>query len=90
MEILASTLGARHRFSTAYVPWSNGTVESFCKEVLRVLHALSTEMRVPETDWPSVVPALQSIINNSPSRVSKFWFLGKDSLHQMIHGSLFK
>lgn len=28
MEVLASALGARHRFSTAYVPWSNGTVEA--------------------------------------------------------------
>lgn len=68
MEGLAATLGVRHRFSTVYAPWTNGTVESVCKEVLRVLHAVSTEVQVPETEWPSVVPAIQSIINNSPSR----------------------
>lgn len=28
MEELASSLGARHRFSTAYVPWSSRTVEA--------------------------------------------------------------
>lgn len=68
MQLLATTLGVRHRFSTVYAPWTNGTVEAVCKEVLRVLHAVSTELQVPETEWPSVVPAIQSIINNSPSR----------------------
>ena len=68
MELLASSLGAKHRFSTAYVPWSNGTVEAVCKEVLRVMHALSAELRIPEAEWTKTVPAIQSIINNSPSR----------------------
>ena len=68
MEILATSLGAKNRFSTAYVPWSNGTVESVCKKVLRVMRALSAELRIPESDWPKAVPAIQSVINNSPSR----------------------
>ena len=68
MEILATSLGAKHRFSSAYVPWSNGTVESVCKEVLRVMRALSSEFRIPESDWTKSVLAIQSIINNSPSR----------------------
>ena len=68
METLASNLGVRHRFSTAYVPWSNGIVEEVCKEVLRVLHALSTDMQVPETEWPTILLSLQSIINNSRTR----------------------
>ena len=68
MELLAQTLGAKHRFSTVYAPWSNGTVESVCKEVLRVMHALNTETRTPEADWPKSVPGIQSIINNSPAR----------------------
>ena len=68
MEYLAKSLGAKHNFSTPYVPWSNGTVESVCKQALRVMHAFMSEFKVTETDWPSTVPAIQSIINNSPSR----------------------
>ena len=68
MELLAKSLGAKHHFSTAYVPWSNGTVESVCKQVLRVIRALSAEFEVPEADWTTTVPAIQSIINNSPTR----------------------
>lgn len=33
-----------------------------------MLHAIGTELRSAETDFPSLVPAIQSIINNSPSR----------------------
>ncbi len=68
MQTLASSLGAKHRFSTVYAPWSNGTVESVCKEVLRVIHAFNSETLTPEADWPSSVPAIQSIISNSRSR----------------------
>lgn len=39
-----------------------------CQEVLRLLHILSTDRCVPETEWNTVVPAIQSVINNSPSR----------------------
>lgn len=67
METLAATLGARHRFSTAYVPWSNGTAEAVCKKVLRVFLAKSPDMMIPETEWPTVFPAIQTVVNNSPS-----------------------
>ena len=55
MEIFASNLGAKHRFSTAYAPWSNGTVEAVRKEVLRVMRAFNSETRTPESDWPESV-----------------------------------
>ena len=61
-------MGDKHRFSTSYVPWSNGTVESVCKEVLRAMHVVNAEFNVAEADWTDTVPAIQSIINNSPSR----------------------
>ena len=64
MRILAASLGAKHRFSTAYVPWSNRTADSVCKQVLRVMRALSVELRMPESDWPKTVSAIQSVINN--------------------------
>ncbi len=68
METLASSLGVKHRFFTVYAPWSNGTVESVCKEGLRVMHAFNSETLAPEAYRPYSVPAIQSIINNSPSR----------------------
>lgn len=68
MEILSKSLGAKHKFSTPYVPWSNGTVEAVCKQALRVMRALSAEFKIPESDWPTTVPAIQCIINNSPTR----------------------
>ena len=68
MRLLAASLGAKHNFSTPYVPWSNGTVEAVCKEFLRVMRAFSHELKIAESDWPSTVRAVQSIINNSPAR----------------------
>ncbi len=33
-----------------------------------MMHAFNMETRTPEADWPTTVQAIQSIINNSPSR----------------------
>lgn len=68
IQLLASSFMVKHKFSTAYVPWSNGTVESVCKEVIRLLRVLGTEFNVPEARWPFLVASAQSVINNSPSR----------------------
>lgn len=32
------------------------------------MRALSAEFKIPEVEWPTTVPAIQSIINNTPSR----------------------
>ena len=58
MELLAYALGARHRLSTVYAPWAIWTVEEVCKEVLRVLHSLSADLRVSETECNSLLPAI--------------------------------
>lgn len=68
MELLASSMVARHRFPTAYVSWSNGTFEAVFKDVLLIMHSVSTEFNVTEADWEKTVPAVQSIMKNSPSR----------------------
>lgn len=62
------SMGAKHRFTTPYVPWCNGTVESVCKYVLRVMHVFCSEARVPEAKWPCAVSAILSIVINSTSR----------------------
>ncbi len=68
LQKLSTSLGVKHPFSTMYAPWSNGTVESVRKEVLRVMHAANSKTRTPEADWPATVQVIQRIINNSPSR----------------------
>lgn len=67
METLSNTQGVGQRFSAAYVSWFNVTVEAVCEETLCFLQTMSTDMRVPEVEWPTVVPAKQSVINKSPA-----------------------
>lgn len=68
LEILPLAIGYKHRFSTAYVPWSNGTVQSVCKYFLLVMRALCAELRIPRPDWHKVVLSIHKVINSSPSR----------------------
>lgn len=55
-----------HHFTLAYCPWTNGTVEVVCRELVRVLRALLSEFQLPFTSWPDVVPMVQSALNNTP------------------------
>lgn len=68
MDPLAAIMGVRYHFSAAYVPMSDDTANSFCKELLRLLHLLSTELRIQETKWLTVLTSLQSIINHSSTQ----------------------
>ena len=63
---LSSELRINHHFTTAYSPWSNGTVERICREVLRACRALCSEWKLAPQDWPSVVECVQSVLNHSP------------------------
>ena len=65
MDNLNRDLHAHHHFTTPYNPQSNGTVESVCREVLRAARALLSELRMDEKQWPSILPIIQSILNNS-------------------------
>ena len=62
---LQARLKIQHHFTLAYCPWSNGTVEVVCREVLRACRALLSEMQLPLKSWPDVVPMVQSALNNS-------------------------
>ena len=65
MDNLNRELHAHHHFTTPYNPQSNGTVESVCREFLRTARALLSEFRLDEKKWPSILPMIQSILNNS-------------------------
>jgi hypothetical protein len=56
-----------HHFTLAYFPWSNGTVERVCRELLRETRALLSEFKLPDEAWPSVLPLVQAGLNNAAS-----------------------
>jgi hypothetical protein len=60
-------LKAKHHFTTANCPWSNGTIESACKQVIRAFRAVLSELKMYADEWPEVVNMVQSVLNNSLS-----------------------
>lgn len=65
MSSINREMHAHHHFTTACCPQSNGTVETVCKEVLRATRALLSEFRLRESEWPTVLPLVQSTLNHS-------------------------
>jgi hypothetical protein len=45
-------LQAKHHFTTANCPWSNGTIESACKKVIRAFRAVLSELKMYADEWP--------------------------------------
>jgi len=62
---LRERLHCSHHFTLAYCPWSNGSVEVVCRELIRTMRALSSEYQLPFKLWPVVVPVVQSVLNNT-------------------------
>jgi transposase InsO family protein len=69
MEQLRARLGADHRFTTAYAPWSNGIVERVGRSLREILSALMSELKgtLSATQWHLLLPLVNSVINQSPS-----------------------
>jgi hypothetical protein len=51
----------------ANCPWSNGTIESTCKLVIRAFRAVLSVLKMYADEWPEVVNIVQSVLNNSLS-----------------------
>lgn len=66
MTMICRELRTKHHFTTAYSPWSNGTVERVCREILRVARALCSEWKLAPQDWPAVLEVIQSVLNMTP------------------------
>jgi IS30 family transposase len=60
-------LKAKHHFTTANCPWSNGTIESACKQVIRAFRVVLSELKMYADEWPEVINMVQSVLNNSLS-----------------------
>lgn len=65
MTKLNLSLHSHHHFTTPYCPKSNESVESVCEDVLRACHALLSEFRINQLEWPISLPMLQIILDNS-------------------------
>ena len=65
MKLLANEHDIRHHFTTTYTPWANGTVERVNREILRAVKALLSELRLAPSDWPTCIPMVQTVLNES-------------------------
>lgn len=65
VRIIREETNSSHHFTLAYCPWSNGTVEVVCREMLRATRALLSEFQLPHNAWPSILPVVQSALNNT-------------------------
>lgn len=68
LKELTKEFRVQHHFTTAYSPWSNGSVERVCREVLCAFKSLLSEWKLAPNDWPCVTECTQSIINHAPLR----------------------
>ena len=66
LHSLAQVMGVKHKFTTAYCPWSNGAVERMCSEVLRTLRAMISELQLNPTDWDMLLPSVVFSLNHHP------------------------
>jgi transposase InsO family protein len=60
-------LKTKHHFTTASCPWSNGIIESACKQVIRAFREVLSELKMYADEWPEVVNMVQNVLNNSLS-----------------------
>jgi hypothetical protein len=67
MTDIQKQIGTSHHFTTAYSHRANGTVEAVCKHTIRAARAMLLEMHLAPQEWPCVLPAIQAVLNNSPS-----------------------
>ncbi|KAE8907529.1 hypothetical protein PF005_g17565 [Phytophthora fragariae] len=64
---LQRALGAHHHFTTAYIPWANGTVEAVNREVRKCIKAMLSERKLHVRDWTALLPVVQSALNGMPA-----------------------
>jgi len=90
ISILRDKFRSQHHFTLAYCPWSNGTVEVVCRELLRGIRALLSEFNLPFRFWPDVLPIVQSVLNTTSvprlgNRCPLKAFAGQDPITPLLH-----
>lgn len=63
MKELTSEMHVNHHFTTAYCPWTNGTVEQLCREAPMINMALLSKRKLSVAQWPTILESIQKIRN---------------------------
>ncbi|GMF31124.1 unnamed protein product [Phytophthora fragariaefolia] len=63
LGLLRKSYGSAHHFTTAYCPWPNGSVEVVNRVLLKCLRAMLSELKLHLSNWPTVLPLVQSALN---------------------------
>lgn len=74
----------KHQFTPEYSPHASETVEAVCKQVLRTARAILPDLGLQEEKWPTAMPLIKSLLNNTISKrlgdkTSLFFFSKQDS-----------
>ena len=96
LEELSRALRFTHTVTVAYSPWVNGQAEVLNSTVLKYLRSICSEYRLPDKDWPMVLPIVMHLINNKPmarrcNYTPNELFLGlapNDNLFSSVHLAL--
>ncbi|POM60306.1 hypothetical protein PHPALM_30853 [Phytophthora palmivora] len=62
---LARRLRTQQRFTPAYSPWINGSVERVNRDVLQVVRVMILEYKISYKDWVYLVPMIQANLNHT-------------------------
>lgn len=65
--LVSRGLRVPHYFTLPYTLWSNGAVERLGKEMLRVLRSVLSELQMHLSEWPDLLPLVQSALSNATS-----------------------
>ena len=60
-------LEINHHVTTPCSPWANGTLEKVNNDIQKLLRSLSSEWQMESSQWPLLLPAIQSVLNHLPS-----------------------
>jgi hypothetical protein len=66
ISTLNERLRSKHHFTVAYTPWANGSIEIIVKDFETTLKKLRLEMKVPKSDWTSLIPLVEYAMNHAP------------------------
>jgi len=74
-EVLMSFLKKKkiqQKFSIAYHPFTNGTIERVNRPILAVMRSLLSQDRMSISKWPEIVPIVEAHLNHLPRKKFKF------------------